>query len=169
MDKRGRPRRLGELSAGGPIASILQHGQALRALQLEWNTLLPIELQERAWLVDWRAGCLRVICPGAVWLRLLKRHQKSILRRWNERHPEAEVTALQAWIHPWPLTARKPTPARSSTVRLTHAPNSLGALAHDLDGELGAALARLYHTLAAQAEAGTADSTKEKGALASEE
>jgi len=169
MDKRGGPRRLGELRAVGPLATVLRHGQALRTLQMEWNSLLPLELQERAFLVDWRSGCLRVMCPGAAWLRLLKRHQKRILRLWNDRHPEACASSLQAWIHPGSLTAPTPAPLRQSPARLARPPDALETLARSLDGELAAALRRLYRTLAAQAEVGTMDSTKEKGALASEE
>ncbi|MGK9449727.1 DciA family protein [Acidithiobacillus caldus] len=169
MDKRGQPRRLGESWAGNSALGVLQRGQALRARQLDWNALLPVELQERAWLVDWQSGCLRVMCPGAAWLRLLKRQQKTILRRWNQRYPESAVTDLQAWIHPWPLAAQRPPPPRPAPIRLTQPPAAIATLARDLDGELGAALGRLYRTLASQAETGTADSTKEKGALASEE
>jgi len=143
------------------LGALVRQGLELRRRQLDWNALLPLEAQERSWLLSWHGGCLQILVESAAWLSWFRRREKSICRNWNNRFPEEAVQRMEITLRPWQRQERRKTILPVAGIS-GPAPEALRQLAMQSDGRLRNSLLRLIATLD-QAETGTNDSTKEKG------
>lgn len=153
----------------GQIGQIYRHARMLRERQPAWNALLPLEAQDRTWLVDWSKGTLKVLCQSSVWISWLRRHEKTLLKQWNDRFPEAPAIRIDASVRPWPQWSQPPSKLRKTPHIAPTAPQSLLAVTQQVPEPVAAALRRWAATLdMLQAETLANASAKENGARFSE-